>query len=148
MLKSFLDWFKSEPELKEEAQIDVTQRAASALMVEVVLADTHFSEHEKEHLLETLKKQTGLTTQECIELADIARSEVDHATSLHQFTRHLNEAFNLEEKLNLVYTLWKIAYADGHLDKYEEHIIRRISDLLHLRHSEFIQMKLKAKDES
>ena len=67
MLKSFLDWFKSEPELKEEAQIDAAQRAASALMVEVVLADTHFSEHEKEHLLETLKKQTGLTTQECIE---------------------------------------------------------------------------------
>jgi len=147
MLKSFLDWFKSEPETQEGNQQDTAQRAASALMVEVVLADTHFSEHEKEHLLETLKQQTGLTTQECVELVDIAQSEVDHATSLHQFTRHLNEVFNLDEKLKLIHTLWKIAYADGHLDKYEEHIIRRIADLLHLRHSEFIQMKLKAKDE-
>lgn len=39
MLKSFLDWFKSEPETQEGNQQDTAQRAASALMVEVVLAD-------------------------------------------------------------------------------------------------------------
>ncbi len=38
--------------------------------------------------------------------------------------------------------LWKVAYADGELASIEEHIIRKIADLLHLRHSEYIQTKL------
>jgi uncharacterized tellurite resistance protein B-like protein len=42
--------------------------------------------------------------------------------------------------------MWKVAYADGELDKHEENIIRRIADLLHIRHSEYIRCKLGAKD--
>ena len=38
--------------------------------------------------------------------------------------------------------LWQGAYADGELSSIEEHIIRKIADLLHLRHSEYIQTKL------
>ncbi|MDG2392136.1 MAG: TerB family tellurite resistance protein, partial [Thalassotalea sp.] len=39
------------------------------------------------------------------------------------------------------------AYADGVLDAIEEHIIRRIADLLHLRHGEYIQCKLKIQNQ-
>jgi uncharacterized tellurite resistance protein B-like protein len=42
--------------------------------------------------------------------------------------------------------MWRVAFADGHLDKHEEGIIRRVADLLHLRHSEFMQCKLLARD--
>jgi uncharacterized tellurite resistance protein B-like protein len=42
--------------------------------------------------------------------------------------------------------MWLVAFADGHLDKHEEGIIRRVADLLHLRHSEFIQCKISARD--
>jgi uncharacterized tellurite resistance protein B-like protein len=146
MLKSFLDWFEKKPEETATETSNPTQRAAAALMVEVVMADNHFDDEEKAKLPALLKAHTGLTTQECLVLIQIAEAEVDHATSLHQFTSHLNSAFTIDEKLNLIFTLWSIAYVDGHLDKYEEHIIRKISDLLHLRHSEFMQMKLKAKN--
>lgn len=147
MIGSFLDWFKKTPQNNtEESNSCPTQRAAAALMVEVSLADTSFNNLEEDKLINLLKDQTGLTTQECLELLAIAHNEVDHATSLHQFTRHLNEVFDLNEKLDLVHSLWHIAYADGHLDKYEEHIIRKVADLLHLRHSEYIQMKIKAQN--
>jgi uncharacterized tellurite resistance protein B-like protein len=146
MLKSILDWFKTEEKEHPVSPKETAQKAASALMIEVVLADSSFDESEKNKILDVLKAETGLTTQECLELVSIAEAEVDHATSLHQFTRHLNKVFDLSEKLELVHTLWKIAYADGHLDKHEEHIIRKIADLLHLRHSEFMQAKHKAQD--
>lgn len=147
MLKSILEWFKKEDTDNSPNQEVSFQKAASALMIEVVLADSNFDDAEKDKILEILKAETGLTTRECLELVNIAESEVDHATSLHQFTRHLNEVFSLDQKLELIHTLWKIALADGHIDKHEDHIIRKIADLLHLRHSEFIQAKLKAKDE-
>ena len=146
MLKTVLDWFKSEETAETSTPEAITQKAAAALMVEVVISDSNFDESEKEKILDLLKSQTGLTTQECLALVETAQSEVDLATSLHQFTSHLNKEFGLNEKLDLKHALWQIAYADGRLDKYEEHVIRKISDLLHLRHSEFMQAKLKAKD--
>ena len=44
----------------------------------------------------------------------------------------------------MVELLWRVAYADGDLDKYEEHLVRRIADLIHVPHSVFIRMKHKA----
>ena len=43
--------------------------------------------------------------------------------------------------------LWQVALADDYLDKYEESIIRKISDLIHLRHSEYIQCKSNARNQ-
>ena len=147
MLKSLLDWFKESPKKEASASQNDTQRAAAALMIEVAYADHEFDKAEQERLPELIKSHTGLTTQECLELMDIAKQEVDASTSIHQFTRHLNEEFSLEEKTELLTTLWSVAYTDGNIDKYEDHMIRRISDLLHLRHSEFIKAKHDAKEQ-
>jgi len=147
MLKHVLDWFKQEPEqVDDQPKTCPSQRAAAALMIEVAMSDQEFDEVEKKALPNLLREHTGLTTQECLQLIEIGEKEVDHATSLHQFTRHLNENFTIDEKKDLLNTLWMVAFSDGNIDKYEEHIIRRIADLLHLRHSEFIQAKLKAQD--
>lgn len=143
MLKSIMEWFKNEPEQATKESCP-TQRAAAALMIEVAYADHEFDAQEAQKLPELLRAHTGLTTQESLELMEIAKQEVDIATSLHQFTRHLNQVFSIEEKTNLLTTLWSVAYADGNIDKYEDHIIRRIADLLHLRHSEFVQAKHEA----
>jgi uncharacterized tellurite resistance protein B-like protein len=35
-----------------------------------------------------------------------------------------------------------VAYADGDLDKYEEHLIRRVAELIYVPHEEYIRAKL------
>jgi hypothetical protein len=52
------------------------------------------------------------------------------------------------EKLQLLEALWRVARADATVHKYEEHLIRRIADLLHMPHSSFITAKLRASAES
>ena len=42
--------------------------------------------------------------------------------------------------------MWKIAYADGNIDKFEEHIIRKVSNLIYVSHSDFIKAKISAKE--
>jgi uncharacterized tellurite resistance protein B-like protein len=71
---------------------------------------------------------------------------VSESTSLYEYTRLINDSCSYQDKLNLVNSLWKIAFADNSLDKYEEHLIRKISDLLHVSHSDFIKEKIKVKE--
>ncbi len=41
-------------------------------------------------------------------------------------------------------SIWRVALADGRIDKYEEQLIRRIADLLHLHHREYMQARHRA----
>ena len=57
----------------------------------------------------------------------------------------INKNYQYEEKVTLIESLWKVAYSDKQLDKYEEHMIRRIADLLYVSHSDFMQTKNRIK---
>ena len=142
MFKRILDWF-SAPET-QSLPSNQTERAIAALMIEVALADDNIEQAERDKLPELLRAHSGLTTQECLSLIEIAEQEVDHAVSLYEFTQHLDKQLNIEEKCQLMTRLWQISLADNTIDRYEEHTIRKIADLLHLRHSEFMQCKHEA----
>lgn len=136
-----------QPKLSDASTGEANIRLASAaLMVEVATIDNNFDEQEKSALLALLKTQFSLNDEQSQALLDLAEQARHDATSLHQFTREVNEQFSAPQKAELITSMWKVAYADGHLDKYEEHIIRRAADLLHLGHSDFIRAKISAKN--
>ena len=69
--------------------------------------------------------------------------EVD-STSFYPFTKLINDHYDYPERVNVIKLMWKVAYADGTIDKYEDYIIRKVADLLYVSHSDFIQAKLSA----
>ena len=79
-------------------------------------------------------------------LLEAAETRVDEATSLYEFTRVINDSFEHEEKVRIVEMLWRVAYSDGELEKHEGHLVRKVADLLHLRHREYIGAKLRAQE--
>jgi len=111
-----------------------------------MVIDGNLAEDELQSISATLAQMLELSSEQVDELVLLSRDEVADATSLYQFTKEINAHFNHEKKLNLMTAMWRVAFADGHLDKHEEGIIRRVADLLHLRHSEFMQCKLSARD--
>lgn len=115
--------------------------AVAALLIEVAMADHDFSSEELTRLGQLLTRKFTLSSTEINELIDLAKSESEHATSLHQFTQIINQHCNPQEKFNLVKALWEVAYADGTLDKYEDYVIRKIADLIYVPHNEFIRAK-------
>ncbi|TRX54049.1 TerB family tellurite resistance protein [Thalassomonas sp. M1454] len=117
--------------------------ATAVLLFEVMRADQENSETEISKVIELLQKQFKLNKNEVLEILAAAEDESFHANDFYRFTNTINNQFPLEERIKIVESLWLVAYADGVLDAIEEHIIRRIADLLHLRHSEYIQCKLK-----
>ncbi|MGH8771275.1 MAG: TerB family tellurite resistance protein, partial [Burkholderiales bacterium] len=72
--------------------------------------------------------------------------EAKDATDYHQFTREINRAFSPEQKIRLIGRLWQIAYADKNLNKYEDHLVRKVADLLYVPHAHVIAAKNKARD--
>ncbi|WP_039914143.1 tellurite resistance TerB family protein [Cellvibrio mixtus] len=121
------------------------QLAVAALLIEVAMADHQFSDQELESLSYSLKNKYSLSSNEISELIVLAKSESNHATSLHQFTQIINQHCNNAEKFNLIKAMWEIAFADGNLDKYEDYLIRKVADLIYLPHSEFIRAKSQVK---
>ena len=132
-----------------EAETETTspdQLATAALLIEVMVIDGDLDDQEMQAIAGTLSNMLDLSEEQIDQLIELSKEEVAEATSLYQFTKEINEHFDIEKKLSLMTAMWRVAFADGHLDKYEENIIRRVADLLHIRHSEYIRCKANAKD--
>ena len=130
----------------EDATVKTEQLAAAALLVEVMVIDGNLEQQELTSISQTLCQILALSSEQVDELIRLSREEVAEATSLYQFTREINTHFNDEQKMNLLTAMWRVAFADGYLDKHEESIIRRVADLLHILHSDYIRCKLAARD--
>ncbi len=141
-IKDILSGFSKQEEVDSEDKISSLNQACSALLIEVAFADKIFEESEIIALKESLKEIYGLEDDVIDELINDAKKTVEESTSLYEYTRVVNDEFEYKDKLELLSSLWKLAFADGNLDKYEEHLIRKISDLIHISHSDFIQIKL------
>lgn len=133
-------------EVQKEGE-DPLHLAAAALLIEIAVSDENFCEEEFNALEAILKTRMGISRPKLDNIIKQAKTEQRDATSLHQFTKLLNQHYSPVQKRDLVQYMWLIAYADGNLDKYEEYMIRKISDLIHLSHSDFILAKTRAKQE-
>ncbi|MDE8603248.1 TerB family tellurite resistance protein [Marinomonas sp. RSW2] len=117
------------------------QKAVAALLMEVMLADHEVDEKEEGEVKLFLREISDLGDDIDALYAE-ARFGVDQANDLYQFTKVINDVATLEQKTLLLKGLWRVALADGSIDAHEDHRIRRISELLLMPHSEFIQAKL------
>lgn len=132
-----------------EAEADSTsaeQLATAALLIEVMVIDGNLDPDETQSIAVTLSRMLDLSAQQVDELIELSQAEVREATSLYQFTSEINKHFDHNKKLSLMTAMWRVAFADGHLDKHEENIIRRVADLVHIRHSEYIRCKQLARE--
>lgn len=142
-LKSIFTQQDEQPGQDNQQQM---QLAAAVLLVEVAAIDNHFADDESETLLHILKDKFRLPADAVTQLKEQASEARANASSLHDHTRIVHENFSLQQKIELVGNMWQIAYADGELDKYEEYIIRRVSELIYVSHNDFIRAKQWARD--
>jgi uncharacterized tellurite resistance protein B-like protein len=122
--------------------------AAAVLLVEVARSDHSFSDAERQSVIGSAQRKFRLSAEEAEQLVGLAELQSREAHDLYQFTSQIDATFSLDQKLRLLEEMWRAAYADAVVHEYEEHLIRRIADLLHLSHSQFIAAKLRALGEA
>ncbi len=143
MLKKLFDLFAT-PGSEQENDEHAVNLAAAALLVETARADFVQDGEEEQTLRQQLITTLGLGCREVDELLGAANASADNATSLYEFTRLINDNYSAEQKITLVAAMWRVAYADGRIDKYEEHLIRRVAELTYVPHEDYIRSKLSA----
>ncbi len=119
--------------------------AAAVLLYEVAWADHRISDIEHATLRESLVGQFGTDAETVDELLAESRTQHEDSVGIHRFTRALVEAWSPGQRLQLVVQLWRLAFCDASLDKYEDATIRKIADLLYVSHADFIRAKHRAK---
>jgi uncharacterized tellurite resistance protein B-like protein len=147
MLAALRDFFDrriaKRPDLQAGTAAERARLAAAALLVEVVHSDAELRPDERDALLESVRRRFGIDADAAGELIALAEAEAREAHDTWQFTSSINAGFTPDEKRALVEELWRVAYADDALHRHEEHLIRRVCELLHLGHGEFIRAKLR-----
>jgi uncharacterized tellurite resistance protein B-like protein len=119
----------------------------AALLSEVARMDEEMSTAEQERVIASIQSRFSLTASEAAELERLGKEEAREATDYYQFTSLINRSFSLPQKIKLVEQMWRVAYADQRLHRYEEHLVRKIADLLYVPHAEFIAAKHRARNE-
>jgi uncharacterized tellurite resistance protein B-like protein len=115
--------------------------ATATLLIEIVRADYEEDIRETEAVIRQLQAHFDLTEDETLLLVKEAEQKADHSVSLQDFTRVLHERLSEAEKHSVIEMLWRIALADDHLDKHEDHVVRKVAGLLYVTHSDLIRIR-------
>ena len=149
MLSKIRSFFESELIVREtdshEERQQGLQLATAALLIELINADAEIDGLEWETLKDTLQQTFSLDDNSLQELISLGQASVKDSTDLYQFTQLINKHYEYSDKFSLLECMWRVAHADGRIDRFEEHLIRKIAGLIHVAHSDFIRAKQKSR---
>ncbi len=129
------------PQSDEDAREQAIRMATAMLMTEVARADFKYDESEFDVLLELITNCFQISVEDAVELANEAANTAEDYVALHSFTQLLNESLSEPEKEHIVSLLWRVAYADGRLDRYEDSLILKIGALLYVSRGRVMRLK-------
>ena len=144
MISALKSLFEPPADTSEQSLEHQLHLAATALLLETARADFAQDAEEQQAMRDALLGTLSVSSAELEEIVDLATTRVDEATSLYQFTRLINDHYAPRQKIDLVSAMWQVAVADGRIDKYEEHLIRKVAELIYVSHADFIRCKVNA----
>jgi len=131
---------KADEAANETATLDL-ERVSAHLLLEVARSDFSVDDDELQGIVAAIGNASSLAESEISEIVDLAVREVEENISYHQHIAFINDECTQAQKIVLMENMWRVAYADQQLDKYEEAFIRRFADLIYLSHRDFMQAK-------
>jgi len=148
MLKQIQDFFRQHliSTVGNDADREQALRlAVAALLIEVTHLDHEVTPEEKAAVDLAVRRHMGLSGETVAELLQCAERERADSTDYYQFTLLINREYDAARKVELIELMWRIAYADDALHRYEEHLIRKIAELLYVPHRAFVAAKHRAR---
>jgi uncharacterized tellurite resistance protein B-like protein len=140
-IAKILDLFAARPAEPQREQHDPLRLATAAILLETAHADGTFSPAEDGNVAGFLTSRFALSPDDArrlVEAADeIRRNMVDHFA----FTNYIRKNTPLEDRVEIVKTMWRLVYSDGTLTSSENYLVRKIADLLGLEHHVMIDTK-------
>lgn len=149
MLKTLKDLFDSAlspgMNLPSRSGEHSLQLATAVLLVEVMRADAELGEAERRVALDALRETFALADDEVERLLELATTESEQAYDFHRFTSEINRRCDMSRRVRILEYMWQVALADGRLCAHENHLMRKIADLLYVSHADYVTAKARAR---
>jgi uncharacterized tellurite resistance protein B-like protein len=144
-IKEFFERNLADPQ-SPATKAHTLELATATLLAEVARLDGSITPAEREAILAAIRARFHLSDEEARALIGLAEAESREATDYYQFTSLIRQRYSQEERQEIIELLWRAAYADQVLSAHEQHLIRKIADLLYVSHPAYIAAKMRAKE--
>lgn len=129
----------------DDSEIIYIHSALASLLYEAARVDRNVTDEDLTVAAESLSRLAKISIVDAQQFLVTASKPENRPTSYHPLATIINENFTYEQKCQLITSMWSIAHSDNHVDPHEDHIIRKISDLLYVSHQDFIHGKISAR---
>jgi uncharacterized tellurite resistance protein B-like protein len=136
------------PEQQQSRETLALQQAVATLLYETARANHEVKESDLQISANSLRELFALPEQQVMALLSHAAQPHQRPTSYHPLIKLINKHFSAAQKNQLIEHMWRVAHADLELDMYEDHLVRKIAELLYVPHTEFITAKHRARSHS
>jgi len=136
------------PEQKQSREARAVQEAVASLLYETARADREVKQSDLRIAADSLRELFALAEHQATALLSQAAKPERRPTSYHPLVKLINKQFSAEQKRQLIEHMWRVAHADLEVDMYEDHLVRKIAELIYVPHSDFITAKHRARQYS
>ncbi len=133
---------------REAAETEALHQAVGTLLYEVARMDYDVKPEDLlavRAALEDLLHADAATAQRLVDRASAAATRL---TSYHEAVSAINDRFSMEQKIRFIEHMWRVAHADQALDEQEDHLVRKISDLIYVPHIQCMLARQRARGDA
>jgi uncharacterized tellurite resistance protein B-like protein len=121
---------------------DPMRLATAAVLLDIGYADGTLTPDESDDLVAYLKRAFALSDDDANDLVNAALEIRNRTIDHFAMTNYIRKNASLEERVEMVRTMWRMVYSDGKLTDYENYLVRKLADLLGLEHHVMIEAKV------
>ena len=122
--------------------------AAAALLVHMATLDQKIEPSERAKVRDVLSYRFELSPGDVDRLFEAAERADVEAVDLYRFTSVINHALDDEGRRRIVEMMFEVAYTDGKLSEFEDNLVWRASELLHVPARERVTIRRQVREES
>jgi len=111
--KSKVETLKTEKQVSEHDVLVAT----CAIFVEMARIDEKFTPAEVDTIISILREKYGLSREHADALLAEADKELEESLDLWQFASLINKNYSVDEKIEIIETLWQMVFVDGKMQK-------------------------------
>jgi len=121
------------------------QLAVAVLVHEARRADYDEGEVERGPAVRALEALLGLDAGEAAALLEEGKARAQQLSSFYAPVSVIKRELSLEDRIRLIEQLWRIVFADGRLNPYEDHYVRKIAHLLYVPNTQSMLARNRAR---
>jgi uncharacterized tellurite resistance protein B-like protein len=126
------------------------ERRQLHLAVAVLLHEARRADYAEEDLESAAARSAladlfGLGEHECAVLLEEGKARAEQLSSFYAPVSAIKREFSLEERIRLIEHLWRVTFAAGGLDHYEDHYVRKIAHLLYVPNTQSMLARNRAR---